>query len=121
MSKPLTLSLGIVGLTAIALAGFAGGRFFGARTHPPRIVHGITTTTPFVSSFAATGNEPNPRIPPDQIYEDVLDKVQQNFVDGVASTSRLSDAALARMLASLDDPHTCYLEPAYREARQELA
>ena len=76
---------------------------------------------PFHPRFAGwTGaTEPNAHIPPDQVFEDVLDKVQQNYVDGGAANARLSNGAVARMLSSLDDTRTNYFEPAYREARQD--
>ena len=76
---------------------------------------------PFHPRFAGgfTDPEPNPHIPPDQVFEDVLDKVQQYYVDGGGNNGRLTNGALARMLASLDDPRTSYLEPVYREARQD--
>lgn len=58
-------------------------------------------------------------VAPQAIFEDVLDKVQREFVETTSDTARLSNGALARMFASLDDPRTLFLEPPLRRARQE--
>jgi carboxyl-terminal processing protease len=55
------------------------------------------------------------------VYDSVLDHVQHEFVEGGENcdNGRLSSAALSRMLASLDDPATRYLDPEARAARQD--
>jgi len=108
-------------LAAFALGGFAFGRAMGNHTHVTRSSKGLSAMLPFRPRLAGglSDPEPNPHIPPDQVFEDVLDKVQQYYVDGGNNNDRLSNGALARMLASLDDPRTSYLEPIYREARQD--
>jgi len=119
--RSLKVPLGIIGLAAFALGGFAFGRAMGNHTHVTRSSKGLSAMLPFRPRLAGglSDPEPNPHIPPDQVFEDVLDKVQQYYVDGGNNNDRLSNGALARMLASLDDPRTSYLEPIYREARQD--
>jgi carboxyl-terminal processing protease len=121
LDRSLKVSLAVLSLTALACAGFAWGRALGARSRPRHESRGLSAMLPFHPRFAGGFNEPepNPRIPPDQIFEDVLDKVQQYYVDGGGSGARLSNGALTRMLASLDDPRTSFLDPVYREARQD--
>src|SRR5437899_1154792 len=106
---------------SLACVGFVWGRGLGARSHGARRGQGMSAMLPFHPRFAGgfSDPEPNPHIPPDQVFEDVLDKVQQYYVDGGGNSARLSNGALSRMLASLDDPPTSYLEPIYLEARQD--
>lgn len=121
LARSLKVSAALLLLTTLAWVGFAWGRGMGVRRHASQRGAGISAMLPFHPRFAGslTDPEPNPRIPPDQVFEDVLDKVQQYYVDGGGSNGRLTNGALTRMLASLDDPRTSYLEPAYREARQD--
>ncbi len=58
-------------------------------------------------------------VPPAEIFETVLDYVQRDYVEEIGSPAKLSNGALARMFASLDDPKTYYLEPSLRRARQD--
>lgn len=119
--RAIKISLALVVLAAAAFGGFYWGRALGTRSHESRSTRGISSLLPFHSSFAGGigDQEPNPNVPPDQVFEDVLDKVQHEFVDGGGTNARLSNAALSRMLASLDDPKTSYLEPPIRAARQD--
>jgi len=121
LARSLKVSLSLFVMAALTCAGFIWGRTLGTHTHVPRRGQGLSAMLPFHPRFAGGFGdpEPNPRIPPDQVFEDVLDKVQQYYVDGGGNNSRLSDGSLARMLASLDDPKTSYLDPVYREARQD--
>ena len=121
MARSIRVPLGIALVLTVAWLGFFWGRGLGARTHAGRSAPGVSAMLPFHPRFAGgySDPEPNPHIPADQVFEDVLDKVQQYYVDGGGNGARLSNGALARMLASLDDPRTRYLEPGYREARQD--
>lgn len=67
-----------------------------------------------------TNQQPDETVPPVNVYEDVLDHVQKEFVENnVTSNARLSNGALARMFAALDDPHALYLDASLRKAHQE--
>src|SRR5437764_7233361 len=118
--RSFKVSLALFSLLALASTGFMWGRAMGARTRTRHDGRGISAMLPFHPRFAGgfSEPEPNPHIPPDQVFEDVLDKVQQYYVDGGGNGARLSNGALARMLASLDDPRTSFLDPVYREAGQ---
>jgi carboxyl-terminal processing protease len=121
LARSLKVSLGLLAVTILTWMGFLWGRAVGAKAHVARPGRGVSAMVPFHPQFAGgiSDPEPDPHIPPDQVFEDVLDKVQQYYVDGGGNSARLSNGALARMLASLDDPRTSYLEPFYREARQD--
>ncbi|HZP80583.1 MAG TPA: S41 family peptidase [Chthonomonadaceae bacterium] len=56
---------------------------------------------------------------PAEIFETVLDYVQRDYVEEVNNPAQLSNGALSRMFASLDDPKTYFLEPTLRRARQD--
>lgn len=58
-------------------------------------------------------------VPPASIFESVLDYVQSEYVEGYPGGGQLSNGALGRMLASLKDPKTGFLEPSVRQARQD--
>jgi carboxyl-terminal processing protease len=59
-------------------------------------------------------------VPPVNVYEDVLDHVQKEFVENNStSNARLNNAALARMFAALDDPRTFYLDPTLCKSRRQ--
>ncbi len=61
----------------------------------------------------------NPDVPPAEIFETVLDYVQRDYVEEINNPAQLSNGALARMFASLDDPKTFFMEPNMRQARQQ--
>lgn len=58
-------------------------------------------------------------IPPDEVFESVLDHVHRDYVRSYGGDSRLAGGALTEMYASLNDPRTDYLNPSMRKARQE--
>ena len=121
LARSLKFSVGLLAIVCLAWAGYAWGRGMGRRASAVRTGEGVSAMQPFRPRFAGglADPAPNPHIPPDQVFEDVLDKVQQYYVDGGGDNGRLTNGALSRMLASLDDPRTSYLEPVYREARQD--
>ena len=111
-------------LTAIALVGIVGtgtywGRAIGAASQRNRSGYVLTSLSPLRSSFTENlGQDPNPNVPPEQVFGEVLERIQKEFVERTGSDSRLSFGSLSRMLASLDDPRTFYLEPGHRKTRQ---
>ena len=111
-------------LTTIALIGIVGtgtywGRVIGAASQRNRSGYALTSLSPLRSSFTENlGQDPNPNVPPEQVFGEVLERIQKEFVERTGSDSRLSFGSLSRMLASLDDPRTFYLEPGHRKARQ---
>jgi carboxyl-terminal processing protease len=58
-------------------------------------------------------------VAPADIFETVLDHVRRDYVDPTGPDSKLSEGALSRMFASLDDPKTEYLSPPLRSALQQ--
>lgn len=64
--------------------------------------------------------QPATDYPPDAVFEDVLQRVQRDFVEADNVTNeQLTDGALSRLLASFDDPKTDFLTPDMRKARQD--
>jgi carboxyl-terminal processing protease len=95
----------------------AHGQGKGARQRVGRLFP-FSQPTPPDADIAS--QQPDESVPPANVYEDVLDHVQKEFVENnTTSNARLSNSALARMFASLDDPHAFYLDPALCKARQE--
>ncbi|MCS6776616.1 MAG: S41 family peptidase [Chloroherpetonaceae bacterium] len=124
--RPRRRPEGPVLLLVLACAvSFFWGRHLGSRVTRPRIP-GLPVLHRMLSAdaegavgdgeFVGTGAG---AVAPQAIFEDVLDKVQREFVETTSDTARLSNGALARMFASLDDPRTLFLDPPLRRARQE--
>jgi len=120
--RPFALALVI----AAIYGGFVWGRTLGADTHLGR--HARSRPLAGLLSVASNGagdsgeedQNADTNVPPSDIYENVLDHVEHEFVlGGGDDTGRLTNGALARMLASLDDPKTSYLEPGLRRARED--
>jgi carboxyl-terminal processing protease len=121
LGKSIKFTLTLLLLVSVVCGGFYWGRALGAgsrRSHHPH--GGLANLLPFRTSFAggAEGQDFNPNTPPDKVFEDVLDHVRDDFVEGGGSDSKLSNAALTRMLASLDDPKTSFLDQSMRQTRQ---
>jgi carboxyl-terminal processing protease len=116
----LSLSLVAGALGSGFLYGHALGAHGQGRGARLRVGH----LFPFVKQ-AHTGGEnasavPDETVPPANVYEDVLDHVQKEFVENNStSNARLNNGALSRMFATLDDPHTFYLDPALSAARRQ--
>lgn len=118
-------TLAITSLAALACGGFYWGRSLGSQGSRPR-VPGLSNLSRMLSANAngAMGEgeyngQADSQVPPVTIFEDVLDKVQREYVENTANPARLSDGALTRMFSSLDDPGTYFLEPKLRKVRQE--
>jgi len=118
-------SLFLLLLACAMAAGFLEGRALntGASRRP-----GSHSLSRILSLNAGLGENGAPAatdgtsdVPPAEVFESVLDHVQHEFVENGnhLSDARLTDGALARMLASLEDPKTNYLEPELRQARQD--
>ena len=67
---------------------------------------------------ADTDTEQDTDVAPADIFDIVLDDVHRDYVEGAGSDAKLSNGALSRMVASLNDPKTNFLEPDLRQARQ---
>ena len=64
--------------------------------------------------------EANPNVAPVDIFENVLEHVQREFVEiNDIPTSKINNGAVSRMYASLDDPKTMFLEADMRKMRQD--
>lgn len=116
------LSLSLVG--AALGGGFLYGHALGAHGQGKDARKRVGRLFPFVKPEPAetdsSNQQPDESVPPANVYEDVLDHVQKEFVENnFTSNSRLSNGALARMFAALDDPHTFYLDPKMSKTRQE--
>ena len=112
-------------LTTVALIGSVGtgiyfGRAFGSvagRAYPS---YSLSSLAPLHASLTEKlAQDPNPDIPPEQVFHETLERIQKDFVEGTGTDSRLTDGALSRMIASLDDPKTFYLSPSFRKIRRE--
>ncbi|MCW3099213.1 MAG: Periplasmic protease [Chthonomonadaceae bacterium] len=119
-ARLLALSLVVAALGTGFLYGHAlgaHGQGKGARLRVGRLFP-FSKPTPPDSDNA--GQEADESVPPANVYEDVLDHVQKEFVEtNATSNARLSNGSLSRMFAALDDPHTFYLDAALRKSRQQ--
>jgi carboxyl-terminal processing protease len=118
-------TLAIITLAVLAYGGFHWGRALGSHASRPR-VPGLPNLSRMLSANANGamgendfGGQGDAQVPPVHIFEDVLEKVQREYVESISNTARLSNGALARMFASLDDPRTYFLEPKLRKVRQD--
>ena len=117
----------LVSLSVVAAAlgsGFLYGHALGAhgqgRGARLRVERLLPFGKPAPMDDDSASRQPDEAVPPANVYEDVLDHVQKEFVENNAtSNGRLNNGALARMFASLDDPHTYYLDPTLCRARRE--
>ncbi len=120
LTRLLSLSLVAAALGGGFLYGHAlgaHGQGKGARLRVGCLLPFATTDSPDGDN---TGHQADESVPPANVYEDVLDHVQKEFVENnVTSDGRLSSSALARMFASLDDPHTFYLDPSLCKSRMQ--
>ena len=126
MIKSLLRPLAVALVVAAIYGGFVWGRTLGANTHPGHRSHmrPLASLLSVASSGAGDSGEDDQNadmtVPPADIYENVLDHVEHEFVlGGNDDTARLTNGALARMLASLNDPKTSYLEPSLLHARED--
>lgn len=120
--RPLALAIVVASL----YGGFVWGRVLGSGMRRAHHAH----LRPLADLLPVAGNgtlvsddeEQNAgmSVPPADIYENVLDHVEHEFVlGGGDDTAHLTNGALSRMLASLNDPKTSYLEPALLHARED--
>ena len=105
-------------------SGFLYGHALGAHGQGKGARLRVGNLFPFSGKEQADGDgasqQADESVPPANVYEDVLDHVQKEFVETNATNNgRLSNGALARMFASLDDPHTFYLAPELRKSHQQ--
>ena len=118
LNRSFRTTLGFVLLLALVLAGFASGKAIGSRLRP----HNDASVSPWIPGLRSdNGARSTPTAPPGEVFASVLDKVQQDYVGSTGSTpptnARLTEGALGRMFASLQDPHTVYLNPSQTESR----
>jgi carboxyl-terminal processing protease len=114
----------VVALIGVILGAFGIGRRLGAHGRqalpgPRRILSADADANADygVGGLAVNGQETH--VPPSDIFEQVLDNVQKQYVRSYGGERRLSDGALAQMLASLDDPKTDFLPAEMGKARIE--
>lgn len=124
MGRSFRRPLAVVCVSALVTGGFVWGRALGAHPHRQSKLQ-LNNWTRMLSAnsadFLNAGGfqRGGQHIPPAEVFETVLDHVQREFVDGTESDARMTQGALSRMLASLDDPRTAYLEPTLCRARQD--
>lgn len=118
MKRSLKRSLSLVFIAGAVLGGFFGGKMFGKQM---RQAHGRVLAWNDSHAFDSALDDSNAEVPPAELFRSVLDKVQHDYVGSAASVSdaRLSNGALSRMFASLNDPRTTYLDPTLYQAREE--
>lgn len=111
----------LLSLMTVIVISFNIGHSLGTGTRRAGGSRGFSSLIPFRGGLPGTLNdrEGDPNVPPDQVFEDVLDKVQHEFVEGGGTNTKITTGALTRMLASLDDPKTGYLDQEARQNRLE--
>ncbi len=118
MNRSFRTTFGVILLLALIAGGFASGKAIGSRLRP----RNDTSLSPW---SPGSGSENTGRsaqtVPPAELFASVLDKVQQDYVCSTGSTppsnTRLTEGAVGRMVASLQDPHTFYLNSLQTESR----
>ena len=117
-------SLLVLSIATLAGGGFVWGRARGLDTVPPRprrsSSHLQTADTGQNSLLKTIGlQDDGGNANPARTFETVLDHVQNDYALGLATDAKLSNGAIAQMLASLDDPKTSFLEPKMRAAKHD--
>ncbi len=115
-------SLGVISLSVVMVGGFQVGHIMAGGPHAglhDKINQVLTATTGVSNAIAAQLTEASPDTPPADVFESVLDHVQREFVEGTDSDARLTNGALGRMFASLDNSKTDYLDQTLCRARQD--
>lgn len=125
MVRSLIRSLIIALVVGAIYGGFVWGRTLGSGRHTHyRNLQPLSNLLSAARGGAAGDagfQAPDSEVPPGDIYEEVLDHVQRDFVEssGEANPAHLTEGALSRMFAALDDPKTNYLDPEMRRARED--
>ncbi len=124
MATSLKRTIGLLLLVSAIYLGFVGGRNLAAGLPRRHSLHDLTHLLSANAGAMAYGGYGSPQdgasnIPPADTFETVLDHVQHEFALGGSTDARLTQGALSRMLASLDDPKTDFLEPVSCKARQD--
>ena len=119
-----TLRLTLISIALIGTTGFSvywGQTLGGASRHGnPNLT--LSSLAPLRANRANNlAQDPNPSVSPEQVFQETLEKIQKEFVEGTGTDARLTEGALTRMLASLDDPKTFYLSPTLRKIMQNAA
>ncbi len=120
--RSIRRSAALLVLLAAVYGGFVYGRALGAEFrhhgHHSSLVRLLSWNGGFTTDGIAGADS---SVPPADVFDTVLDHIQHEFVESGDATSNahLSRAALTRMLASLEEPHTRFLDPALRSARQD--
>ena len=116
----LRRSLALATFFSVGLLAFVVGRGLGALVRSPFEPHveSFTLNASRDSAYGGGGGGYVSDVPPQDIFEDVLDHVQRDFVEPTGGPKHLSEGALARMIAALDDPKTSFLDTPRLEARR---
>lgn len=114
----------IVIIAAPALIGcFLLGRSLGSADAFDRHLFQNQLRTLITASSAAIGGAGSAEagqgtLPPEVMYEEILEAVKTKYVEENINEPRLSNRSMSQMLASLDDPKTNYLDIKMRQMRQ---
>lgn len=114
----------IIVLTIAIYGGFVWGRGIGTE-QPPRRPAVLKDLSRLLSANAggmigdADGAQDSSRVPPIDILETVLERVNRDYIDAGNNNLRLSNGALLRMFASLKDLHTSFLDAPLKKATQD--
>ncbi len=115
MIRPLKFVILIAALALVVGASFAGGRQLrrvaaGPLHRSARLTslrgEGISGVDLVAASDASDDSSPG------ETFQTVYQYIKSDYVDRVDNDAKLSNGAVKRMLLSLDDPHTRFLEPA---------
>jgi len=112
-----------MGLFAILLAGgFLWGRSLRAekalgKRSAKSLIQSLFSGNQTASLIGFGGGAGQGTISPELMYEEILEAVKAKFVDENFSDPKISNGSLNRMFASLNDPHSNYLDVKMRQIR----
>lgn len=118
MIRPIKILLFTVFAILLAWASFAGGQQM-RKMVVQRTLHMLPSTFPNSTSLFAMDSPDANATSPSETFQEVLQYVNDDYVDPIRDETKLGFGAVKNMLLSLDDPKTRFLDPDQYKSLQE--